>query len=325
MLKKIISIILLTSCSPFIFISCNSKNHEPLTLVMAEVNPEDTVAGQMDKAFKEKVEELSKGKIIIDVQYSGILGDENQVMRLLKSEGTSIQLVRGPANISAYTNGYPVKSSLISIPYTFSNDDHFWNFAKSDIAQDILNEPYELGFGIKGLFYGQEGLRHYFSTVKIETVSDLKGKKMRVSGTVLPQLANAFEAIPIEIKYTDLYASLQTGKTEIAEQPISNYLQNAFYHVAPYMIFDGHMLGAISVMINARCWDSLSADQQNILLSAGEYACDYCHKIVDEANKEALAQLKQKGVVFTEVTDSTPWQNACSEIRKEAASINPIL
>ena len=53
-------------------LSCNEKKQvseeKEITLVMAEVNPEDTIAGQMDKAFKDKVEELSGGKIKIDLQ-----------------------------------------------------------------------------------------------------------------------------------------------------------------------------------------------------------------------------------------------------------------
>ena len=38
-----------------------------VTLVYAEVNPLDTIVGQMATAFKEKVEELSGGKIAIDL------------------------------------------------------------------------------------------------------------------------------------------------------------------------------------------------------------------------------------------------------------------
>ena len=41
-----------------------------VTLVYAEVNPLDTIVGQMATAFKEKVEELSGGKIAIDIQTS---------------------------------------------------------------------------------------------------------------------------------------------------------------------------------------------------------------------------------------------------------------
>ena len=51
-----------------------------VTLVMAEVNPLDTIVGQTDSAFKEKVEELSGGSITVDLQASGVLGSENDVL-----------------------------------------------------------------------------------------------------------------------------------------------------------------------------------------------------------------------------------------------------
>ena len=50
------------------FFSCSSKKtsdtvEKEITLVMAEVNPPDSVVGLMDQEFKRKVEELSGGKM----------------------------------------------------------------------------------------------------------------------------------------------------------------------------------------------------------------------------------------------------------------------
>ncbi|MCR4822130.1 MAG: TRAP transporter substrate-binding protein [Treponema sp.] len=307
-------------------ISCKEKgNHPEITLVMAEVNPDNSVVGQMDLAFKNKVEELSKGKIKIDLHFLGTLGDEKVAMELLMKKNSPIQLVRGPANLSSFIKDGPIRSSLLSIPYTFKNDEHFWKFANSDLAYEILNEPYELGLGVKGLFYAQEGLRHFFSTQKIESAGDLKDKKMRVSGKILTALGNSFGSHNIEIKFTDLYAALQTGEVEVAEQPITNYLSNSFYKTAPYMILDGHMLGAVSVMINSDCWDSLSESQKDILDEAGKYASDYCRKTVEILTNDAMEILKNDGVIFTPVKNTEEWQAACSDMRKEAAKVDPIL
>ena len=135
-----------------LFTSCTKKapkDDKEITLVMAEVNPIDTVAGKMDEAFKNKVEELSNGKIKIDLHCSGVLGDEKHVMSTIMGENSSIHLIRGPANLSSYSGGKSVKSSLLSIPYTFKNDAHFWKFASSSLAQEILDEPYKSGLGLK--------------------------------------------------------------------------------------------------------------------------------------------------------------------------------
>ena len=42
-----------------------------VTLVYAEVNPLDTIVGQTATHFKEKVEELTGGSVVVDVQASG--------------------------------------------------------------------------------------------------------------------------------------------------------------------------------------------------------------------------------------------------------------
>ncbi len=307
------------------FSSCSKKTpqaEKEITLVMAEINPSDTVAGRMDQAFKDKVEELSNGKIKIDLHCAGVLGDEKQVMKTIMGKDSSIHLIRGPANLASYAGGKTVKSSLLSIPYTFKNDTHFWKFAESPLAQEILDEPYREGLGVKGLFYAEEGLRHYFSTSKIEKVADLKQKKMRVSGAVLTGLANSFSSVPVEVKFSDLYAAFQTGQVEVAEQPLSNYLSNSFHEVAPYLILDGHMLGAISVMINAECWDSLSENQKKILTEAGNYASEYCKTITSELNAQTLKTLKESGVTVTEVSNPKEWQDACLKMRQDSAQID---
>jgi len=42
-----------------------------VVLTMAEVNPLDTIVGQMDQKFAEEVERLSGGSVTIDLQASG--------------------------------------------------------------------------------------------------------------------------------------------------------------------------------------------------------------------------------------------------------------
>lgn len=66
MIKKF-SAAALCAASLFLLLNCNNKkinssDKNEITLVMAEVNPAETIAGQMDHAFKTKVEELSGGK-----------------------------------------------------------------------------------------------------------------------------------------------------------------------------------------------------------------------------------------------------------------------
>lgn len=301
--------ILLTSCS-----KAKEQNKSVINLVMAEVNPENSHCGQMDKFFKDKVEELSNGTIIIDLRFSGVCGDEKQVINFMMQGNSTIQLARVTANLSPYGEK---KSELLTIPYTFKSPEHFWKFASSNLAQDMLEQAYNDGLGVRGLCYAEEGFRNFFSTNKISSVNDIKGKKMRVAGKNLENLAKSLEAEPVKCEYTDLYMSLQTGMVEVAEQPFSNYLSNSFYKVAPYLILDKHMLGVVQIMVTSECWDTLSAEQQSILKEAAMAAAQFCKDISEQQEIDAALKLVSEGVTIVSVPDMEPWKKACQGMIEE--------
>lgn len=280
-----------------------------VVLVYAEVNPLDTIVGQMATAFADKVAELSGGTMKIDIQASGVLGSENDVLDTMLGGGGTIDMSR----ISAFalTSYGGEKSMLLSLPYTFVSREHFWTFATSDLADEFLLEPHDNGSGVRGLFYGEEGFRHFFTVNEISAMEDLAGMKLRVSNDpVMNGLVESLGANPTVVSFNELYSALQTGVVDGAEQPIANYKSNAYPEVAPYMILDGHTLGAVQVIITDDAWDSLTAEQQNILIEAGEYASQFNRQISEEAENEVLEQLKADGVTIIEVDDVAPWQEA---------------
>lgn len=290
-----------------------------VTLIYAEVNPLDTIVGQTGTAFKEKVEELSAGSITIDIQASGVLGSENDVLDTMLGGGGTIDMSR----ISAFalTSYGGEKSKLLSIPYTFVSREHFWNFATSDLAPEFLLEPSVNGSGVRGLFYGEEGFRHFFTTKEISSMEDLAGMKIRVSNDpVMTGMVEALGASPTVVSFGELYSALQTGVVDGAEQPIANYKSNAFPEVAPNIILDGHTLGAIQVIISDEGWNKLTENQQNILVEAGKYASEFNRKISEDAENKVLEELKASGVNVIEVTDKTPWQEACKEVIAAASA-----
>jgi TRAP-type C4-dicarboxylate transport system substrate-binding protein len=207
---------------------------------------------------------------------------------------------------------------LLSLPYTFVSRDHFWNFATSDLAQEFLLEPSEKGSGIRGLFYGEEGFRHFFTKEPVTGIDSFKGMKLRVSNDpIMNGLAEGLGASPTVVAFGELYSALQQGTVDGAEQPIANYKANAFPEVAPNMILDGHTLGAIQVVITDEAWNKLSADQQQILMDAGKAASEYNRSISEQKEKEVLDELKNEGVNIVEVDDVTPWQEAVKKVIDE--------
>ena len=296
-----------------------AANDPKVTLVYAEVNPLDTIVGQTATHFKEKVEELTGGSVVIDVQASGVLGSENDVLDAILGGSTSIDMSR----ISAFalTSYGCNKSKLLSIPFTFENRAHFWNFANSDLAPEFLNEPQELGLPVRGVFYGEEGFRHFFTVNPVSGIDDFKGLKLRVSNDpVMNGLVEGLGANPTVVSFGELYSALQTGVVDGAEQPIANYKSNAFPEVANNLILDGHTLGAVQAVITDNAWGKLTANQQAAVMAAAADTQKFNADLSETAENKVLEELRSSGCNVVDVDDKTPWQEACAKVIKDNTS-----
>ena len=290
-----------------------------VTLVYAEVNPLDTIVGQTGSHFKEKVEELTGGSVVVDVQASGVLGSENDVLDAILGGSTSIDISR----ISAFalTSYGCNKSKLLSIPFTFENRAHFWNFANSELAPEFLNEPQELGLPVRGIFYGEEGFRHFFTVKPVSGIADFKGLKLRVSNDpVMNGMVEGLGANPTVVSFGELYSALQTGVVDGAEQPIANYKSNAFPEVANNLILDGHTLGAVQAVITDNAWNKLTENQQAAVMEAAADTQAFNADLSETAENKVLDELKSSGCNVIDGPDKAPWQEACAKVISENTS-----
>ena len=280
-----------------------------ITLTMAEVNPlENTVCGAMDLKFKEEVERLSGGQIKIDLQGGGVLGVEADILDGMLGGTGTVDICR----ISAFalTSYGTKKSVLLSLPYTFADRNHYWNFANSELGQEFLNESEELGLGVKGLYFGEEGFRHFFTVQDkpISSPADMKGMKIRVSNDpIMTKMVQSLGATPSPVSMSEIYSSMQNGTIDGAEQPTVNYAGNSFQEVMMTIITDN-------------AWNNLTEEQQGWILEAGKTASDYCREVSEQKENEVLEQLKADGINVIEIADKTDWQAACKPIADEYAA-----
>ena len=288
-MKKLLGILLALA----LLLGCTAAFADPITLTYAEVNPvpatleenaeKGSVVSDVAWAFKTKLEELSAGEIVVDLQGGGVLGSEKDVLANILGGDTSADIVR----ISAFAlNQYGAKKSVfLTLPYVFGSEEHYWKFVKSDLAKEMLAEAKEVGQPWTGLAYGEEGYRHFFSKVDIKTIEDLKGLKIRVS-----------------------------DDPDCAEQPITNYLSNSFQEVAPYMLRDGHTLGTIELIATDSCFDKLSDEQKAMVQEAADYAMAECEKSVMARQEDAYNKLIEMGCTVNEVEDKSVWQEATKAV-----------
>ena len=309
-MKKLFSIVLVLA----MVLACSAALAEPVTLTYAEVNPVNgTVVGDVALAFKDKLEELSGGEVLVDIKDSGVMGDEKSVLGNILAGDDSVDVVR----ISAFAlNQYGAKKSVfLTLPYVFTSEEHYWNFVESDLAKEFLAEAKEAGLPLTGLAYGEEGFRHFFFRDEVTGIDDLKGLKIRVSDDpIMTGMVSGLGAAATTVSFGELYTSLQSGVVDAAEQPITNYLSNSFQEVAPYLLKDGHTLGTIELIITDAAMAKLSEEQQAMVQEAADYAMAVCKDSVIAKQAEAEKTLIDGGYTVIEVEDKTPWVEATKAV-----------
>ena len=282
-------------------------------LTYAEVNSIDSTDGGWAKYFKEQVETLTNGSVVIDIQASGVLGAESDVLDGMISGGGTVDIAR----VSCYAmNTYSCnKSALLGLPFIFESRDHFWNFVNSDLGEELKAEPAEAGLGVTALYYLEDGFRSFFFKEPVNGIDDLKGKKIRVStDQIMTGMVNGLGASPTVVSFNELYTSLQSGVVDGAEQPLPPYESNTFNEVAPYVILDEHTLATSYVIISDDAKAKLTEEQYQAIVEAGKATEQYCMEEAAKYDEECRARLEEKGVTFIEVPDKTPWREACSAV-----------
>lgn len=127
-------------------------------------------------------------------------------------------------------------------------------------------------------------------------------------------------ANPTVVNFTELYSALQTGVTDAAEQPIANYRSNAFQEVAPYLLLDGHTLGAVQIIVADSGWNKLNDQQKAWVMEAAKYTQEQNAKISAAAEAKVLDDLRAGGIHVVEVNNKAEWVDACQNTIKTYTS-----
>ncbi len=288
-------------------ISSEAKTAE-FILKYGEVNTNGHIMSETAYYFAKQVNELSNGEIIIEIYPSGQLGDDTQCYRSLKMG--SLDIYRGnSASLSSEINAL---ISAMSLPYLFTNRNHFWNVCNSELGDKILEDVQHSFPGIRALAFLDEGARNFFTTDKpITSLNDMEGLEVRMqSSSIMIDTALSLGAIPAQSEYIELYYSLQSKTIDGAENPPISYYYNKFYEVAPYYVKDAHTYSPSVMLISELTWNNLGNKYQDLIMEAAKLAQEYNKSklIIDE--EEIYINLRKEGVNITELTDMDEWRKA---------------
>ena len=277
-----------------------------------------SIAGDL---FADKLKELSKGTMIID-QYPGAqLGQEPQLLQLVKAGDIDFAIIS-----SANTATISPQAGVMSLHFLFRNEEHvIKGLADPKVFEALRTMIDETTQGLHVIATGSQGVRSIYSKKEIHNVGDIKGLKVRVQATATEDLMfPAYGAQTVHMPFGSVYTSLQTGVVDVAENSINVYLVNKHYEVAPVLNITEHEANNALVFISDKLWQSLSAEQKQWVLKAGDEVSQKEPGKAFELEKTAAAKLKSIGVkIVTDVDKKSFTAIADPYLDKLAKELGP--
>jgi tripartite ATP-independent transporter DctP family solute receptor len=264
--------------------------------------PRTTGYGVLGDIFADRLKELSKGTMIID-QYPGAqLGQEPQVLQLVKSGDVEF-CISSSANAATLSP----QAGVMSMHYLFRSEAHLIKaLADPEVSRAVKAMIADTVQGAHVIALATLGLRSMYSKREIRNIADIKGLKVRVQATPTEDTTfPAYGAQIVHMPFGSVYTSLQTGVVDVAENGVNVYLANKHYEVAPVLSMTEHEANNSLVWVSDKLWNSLTPEQQGwVQAAADEVNRSQPARAVDLEHQSA-EKLKSIGVkVVTDVDKS---------------------
>mgnify|MGYP003675414163 CR=1 FL=1 len=264
-----------------------------------------------------RVEEKSKGELIVKIYPNQQLGTERELVELLQIGSLGMTKVA-----SAIMESFAPQLQVFSQPYLFRNDAHRNAVLQGEIGKELLLAGED--FWLRGLCYYDAGKRSFYTTKKsIEKPEDLIGFKIRVmeSNTAI-NTVKSFGGSPTPVSYGELYSALQQGVVDGAENNPPIFLPSRHYEVSKYYSINEHTAIPDMLIISTKVWEKLSDQERQWVQEAADESAVFQYELWAKSVEESLATLKEAGVEIT-YPDQEPFRKAVEPIYEQMKVNNP--
>ena len=241
--------------------------------------------------FAARVKGYTKGRLQIELQAGGKLGNDLSMIKLLQA-GTLEMTAPDSSTLAPWVKGF----SAISYPFTFLNEseadailDGLWG---TRLLQQLESH------GLVGLAYWENGFRHMTNSRRpLLNVTDFQGVRMRTMQN--PLLVDSFrrlgfEAVPMP--FPQVYEALKTKTVDGQENPLSTIVSSRFHEVQSHLTLSSHVYSAHVLLMSKKVWVQLSTGEREALQKAANEARDQQRLWSRDSNVSALAELRAKGM-----------------------------
>lgn len=243
---------------------------------------------QMDKLLRER----SAGRHGITMLEHGDRDSEEEVIADVRSGALDMARI----SIAALNAGAP-ETIVPSLPFLFKSVSHARHVLDGPIGEEILAALQAQD--LVGLCFYDAGPRSFYSVTRpIRTPADLRGMKVRVQQSDLwSAMMRALGAEPVALPFDRVYANLQSGAIEAADNNWPSYVASRHYTSARYFSLTEHSMAPAVLVFSKRVWDGLTREDQAVIRNAARDSVTAMRGLWDQYESSKLVETASGEIV----------------------------
>lgn len=275
------------------------------TMRISISSPQNSHQGVAIDTFAKEVEKRTNGRYKIKTFYASSLGAERE----------AVEAVQLGSQELTWTSSGPIPNfvpevKILDVPFLFRDYPHARGVLDGPIGQEMLQKFDARGF--KALAWAENGFRHMTNNKHpINKPEDMKGLKMRtVENPVHIQAYKAFGMNPTPMAFSEVFTALQQGTVDGQENPLSVITASKFDQVQKYLSLTGHVYSPGMYLMNKAAFEKLSDADKKAFIEAAKEGVKANRARIDADEKNAVADLRAKGMQIVEKVDKSAFQAA---------------
>jgi tripartite ATP-independent transporter DctP family solute receptor len=233
--------------------------------------------------------ELSGGRIHVELEIPFTGGSEFEA--LLRVRSGELDMV----SVTTFIAGALLPlAQLFDLPFAFENLKEAHAILDGALGKHVLSSFGS--FGVTGLAYFENGMRHFTNSVRpIERPGDVKRMRVRIQDSVVYlALMHALGATPKVIPFGQLRQALASHEVDAQENPLPNILGAGLHEVQKFLTLTSHAYNTQIVLANVERMRSLSVEDREILHAAFAEATEFHRRIAAEEELHAMSELRKR-------------------------------
>jgi tripartite ATP-independent transporter DctP family solute receptor len=280
-----------------IFIGCWSENNEKIVIKVSHNGSDQHPHQAGFEKISEILEKETNGRAKLEIFPSSQIASEEEAIEMVK-----LGVIGSTPASSGGLSRFVPEVDLFNLPFIFDSLGHFYEVLDGPIGDEIAKKiEQKLDCIVLGWWFS--GIRNTWNSEKpIYTPKDLEGMKIRVIGSsIVLDTFNAFGAQATNMSFGELYSAIQQGVLDGAECDHIDLLVEKFYEVTKYVSYTEHLYLSVALIFSNKQLDKLPIDIKEALIKAGKESIMAQRNAMEEKTKDALTELKEKGLVFNAV------------------------